>query len=100
MGDDKAALRSVSPVHNAEKIKARVLLIHGDSDRRVPIEHAEALRDAMTAKGNPPEWLVESDEGHGFLSRWIARAPTVRTARRGALFGGRAATHRCARVAD
>jgi len=66
VGDDKAALRSVSPVHNAEKIKARVLLIHGDTDRRVPIEHAEALRDAMTAKGNPPEWLVESDEGHGF----------------------------------
>lgn len=66
VGDDKAALKSMSPVHNAEKIKARVLLIHGDSDRRVPIDHAEALRDALTAKGNPPEWLVESDEGHGF----------------------------------
>jgi len=66
VGDDPAALKKGSPVANAEKIKAKVLLIHGDGDRRAPIDHAEALRDAMTAKGNPPEWLVESDEGHGF----------------------------------
>jgi len=68
VGDNPSALRSASPVYNAEKIKARVLLIHGEEDRRVPIEHAEALRDALTAKGNPPDWLVEAHEGHGFYA--------------------------------
>jgi len=31
-----------------------------------PIEHAERLRDALTAAGAPPQWLVEPHEGHGF----------------------------------
>jgi dipeptidyl aminopeptidase/acylaminoacyl peptidase len=25
------------------------------------------MRDALAASGKPPEWLVESKEGHGFF---------------------------------
>ncbi len=66
VGEDETALRRASPVYSAEKIRARVLLVHGRKDRRAPIEHAEKLRKALERTGNAPEWLVEPKEGHGF----------------------------------
>jgi dipeptidyl aminopeptidase/acylaminoacyl peptidase len=66
VGDEPEALRRASPVYNAGRIKARVMLIHGKEDHRAPIGQAEALRDALAAVGNPAEWLVEPHEGHGF----------------------------------
>ena len=36
------------------------------NDRRVPIKHAEAMRDALRANGKRVEWLVYDGEGHGF----------------------------------
>ena len=66
VGEDEIALQKASPAGHADQIAARVLLIHGKRDERAPIEHAEALRDALTARGRPPEWLVEPKEGHGF----------------------------------
>jgi dipeptidyl aminopeptidase/acylaminoacyl peptidase len=69
LGDDEAALRSASPAYNADKVKAKVLLVHGGQDKRVPIEHAEKMRAALEKAGNPPEWLVEPKEGHGFYDQ-------------------------------
>lgn len=69
IGDDEAALRAASPAFHADEIKARVLLIHGRADRRVPIEQAERLREALEKSGNPPEWLVEPLEGARVLRR-------------------------------
>jgi dipeptidyl aminopeptidase/acylaminoacyl peptidase len=66
VGEDEAALRAASPVHNAAKIKAKVLLVHGEQDPRAPIVHAERLRKALEQAGNAPEWLVEPHEAHGF----------------------------------
>jgi dienelactone hydrolase len=66
LGEDQAALKATSPVFHADKIKVPVLLIHGGRDQRVPIVHAEKLRDALTALGRPPAWLEEPLEGHGF----------------------------------
>ncbi len=66
VGDDAAALKRGSPVHNADKLRARVLLIHGMKDERVPIEHAERLKQALEERGRAPEWLEEPKEGHGF----------------------------------
>jgi len=66
LGTDETALKAQSPVYNAGKIKAKVLLIHGKQDRRAPIEHAERMKDALETAGSKPEWLVESKEGHGF----------------------------------
>jgi acylaminoacyl-peptidase len=66
LGEDSNALKSASPVYNADKIRARVFLIHGKDDQRAPIKHAERLRDALTKVGRPPEWLVQSKEAHGF----------------------------------
>jgi dienelactone hydrolase len=66
VGQDLATLKAGSPVYNAEKIKARVLLVHGQQDERAPIDHAERLRKSLTRAGKSVEWLVESKEGHGF----------------------------------
>ena len=66
LGSDMAELAKWSPVNHANKIKAPVFLVHGAQDQRVPIEHAEAMREALTKAGNPPEWLVFNYEGHGF----------------------------------
>ncbi|RAK01845.1 alpha/beta hydrolase family protein [Aliidiomarina maris] len=59
---------SQSPVHNVDKLKAPVFIIHGEEDIRVPITHAYRLRDALQAKNHPVEWMVKEHEGHGFFN--------------------------------
>lgn len=68
LGEDPAELKANSPSQLADKIRAKVFLIHGGRDERVPIKHAELMRDALKAAGNPPEWYVESAEAHGFIT--------------------------------
>ncbi|MDO9075624.1 MAG: prolyl oligopeptidase family serine peptidase [Rubrivivax sp.] len=63
---DAAMLAANSPLAQAARIKAPVLLAYGGRDRRVPIVHGERMRDALTKAGNPPEWVVYDDEYHGF----------------------------------
>jgi dipeptidyl aminopeptidase/acylaminoacyl peptidase len=63
---DRAQLKAASPAQNADKIKAAVMIAHGGEDRRVPIVHAERMRSALEREGKSVEWLVKSDEGHGF----------------------------------
>ncbi len=64
---DEAWLLAHSPVHLVGRIKAPVLLIHGGEDKRTPPAHAESMRRALIGAGNPPEWVYESIEGHGFF---------------------------------
>ncbi|QFU25467.1 S9 family peptidase [Shewanella eurypsychrophilus] len=66
LGSDKAEQRAQSPVNHVSKLKAPVLIIHGEDDERAPIEHAEALKKALDKAGHPYEWLVKDKEGHGF----------------------------------
>ena len=63
---DKAQLRSTSPAQNADKIKMPVFMAYGGEDRRVPIIHGERMRDALEKLGKPYEWMVKSNEGHGY----------------------------------
>lgn len=66
LGTNKAELIAQSPVHNIDKLKAPVLIIHGEEDNRAHFEHALALRDALDEHKHPYEWLVKDKEGHGF----------------------------------
>jgi len=68
LSDDKAWLAERSPTKRAAQIKVPVLLIHGGKDERTPPAHAEAMKRALTAAGNPPEWLYVESEGHGFYN--------------------------------
>lgn len=68
LGNDEADLIEQSPVNHAGKIKAAVMLIHGDEDIRVPSIHAKKMRKALKKSGNPAEWLYLGDVGHGARS--------------------------------
>jgi dipeptidyl aminopeptidase/acylaminoacyl peptidase len=57
-----------SPVHDTDKMSAAVLLIHGDSDTRVPTEQSLKMRDALQKTGRRVDLLLISGAGHGFSS--------------------------------
>lgn len=68
LGDDPQVLKAMSPTHNVEKLKAKLLLVHGGDDERAPIEQFEALEEALKKHNYPFQQLVMDDEGHGFYN--------------------------------
>jgi acylaminoacyl-peptidase len=60
--------RRASPITYIDDLKADVMIIHGVIDQRVPVAHAEVLRDALDERGVSYEWLVKRKEGHGFVN--------------------------------
>ncbi|CAN5133706.1 S9 family peptidase [soil metagenome] len=75
---DLAMLTANSPLAQAARIKAPLLLAFGESDRRVPLAHGKRLREAMAAAGSTPEWVTYENEGHS----WRLVATQVDWARR------------------
>lgn len=63
---EAAMIAKYSPVKQAARIKAPLLLAFGEDDRRVPLEHGRRLREALQAAGNDPVWVTYPGEGHGF----------------------------------
>ena len=63
---DGAMLAANSPVKQAARIKAPVLLAFGDDDERVPLAHGKRMRAALRDAGNDPVWVSYAHEGHGF----------------------------------
>ncbi|MEO8062378.1 MAG: S9 family peptidase [Pseudomonadota bacterium] len=68
VGTDEQEMRQRSPVYNADKIKAKVMLIHGREDERAPFEHAKRMRAALQKAGNEPVWISEMGEEHGIFN--------------------------------
>lgn len=66
IGSDAKALKAASPLYHLDKLKAAVFIIHGGQDKRVPVEHAQMLKAGLDKKGQAHEWMLLSDEGHGF----------------------------------
>ncbi|MBC8484719.1 MAG: S9 family peptidase, partial [Bacteroidetes bacterium] len=65
---DFGFLESISPINKVDRIKAPLLLIHGENDPRVPVNEAEQIYEAIKSKGGVVEFLKFEDEGHS-LSR-------------------------------
>jgi len=65
LATNKQKFDSVSPLKSAARIKAPVLLAHGEFDTRVPISHGQKMRDALRANGKSVEWLTFANGGHG-----------------------------------
>jgi dipeptidyl aminopeptidase/acylaminoacyl peptidase len=66
---NKQQFDQVSPLKQAGRIVAPVLLMHGEDDRRVPLVHGETMRDALRQSGKQVEWMSFAREGHGISSR-------------------------------
>jgi protease II len=66
---DRDFLRSISPLHQADRIRAPLLVVHGANDPRVPVYEAEQIVDALRRREVPVEFLRFDDEGHGLVRR-------------------------------
>jgi len=62
---DKLKLAEVSPLKNAQRIQAPLLIAHGDADKRVPISHSRKMMRELDKYGKTYEWVQLEDEGHG-----------------------------------
>jgi dipeptidyl aminopeptidase/acylaminoacyl peptidase len=71
LGRDLARLRAQSPVHNADRIAAPVLLIHGTADWRADFQHAQRMKQALDKADRPYEWLALKGEGHGIYDERV-----------------------------
>ena len=60
-------LRASSPLYQVARIRAPVLLAHGDRDTVIPYEHSRLMADAMTAAGKPVQLVTFPAEGHDLL---------------------------------
>ncbi len=67
IGSDDAALGANSPLENVDKIRAPVLLGHGENDWRIHVKHAREFADALRDAGKPVEYLEFEHEVHGFV---------------------------------
>lgn len=59
--------RLASPITYVDRIKTPLFLVHGEEDRRVPVEHARALMKALKDAGIDAEYMEKRNEGHGFF---------------------------------
>jgi dipeptidyl aminopeptidase/acylaminoacyl peptidase len=62
---DEEFLTEISPLTNAEQIRAPLLLVHGENDPRVPVDEARQIARSIKARGGTVETLIYPDEGHG-----------------------------------
>lgn len=63
---DEEFLKSRSPLYKVDNIKIPILIAHGANDVRVTQPESEQIVEAMKRKGLEYEYLLFSDEGHGF----------------------------------
>jgi dipeptidyl aminopeptidase/acylaminoacyl peptidase len=63
--EHRAFLRKISPIHQADRIRCPMMVIHGANDPRVPIGEAEQIVAALKKRKVPIEYLRYEDEGHG-----------------------------------
>lgn len=68
LGNEDSVLAQRSPINQIDRIKAKVMLIVGGQDKRVPPVQGENLRNAMLKRGKDVEWLYQPTEGHGFYN--------------------------------
>ncbi len=72
MGDpatDSARLHRISPLFNAERITAPLMVLQGANDPRVLKVESDEIVAAVKKKGVPVEYIVFDDEGHGFVKK-------------------------------
>ena len=65
----RAVLDQISPLANAGKIRAPLLVVHGKNDPRVPVGEAKQIVQKVRANGTPVWYLEADNEGHGFARK-------------------------------
>ena len=65
MGTKADSLRAMSPIHNLDKVKVPLLIIHGKADRRTPLAGAKKYVKALEKTNIDFKHYFYSNEGHG-----------------------------------
>ena len=63
---DEAVYTERSPITHVDSIDVPLLVLQGTEDKVVPPSQAEAIVDALTARGVPVTYHLFEGEGHGF----------------------------------
>ncbi|MDQ4118237.1 MAG: prolyl oligopeptidase family serine peptidase, partial [Actinomycetota bacterium] len=66
---DAALLRSLSPIHRADRITVPLLVVHGAHDTNVPVGEARRIVAARDGTDVPAELVILDDEGHEIHDR-------------------------------
>lgn len=61
-----ATYHARSPIHHIEQLNCPVIFLQGLQDKVVPPAQAEAMVNALTAKGIYTEYVTFAEEAHGF----------------------------------
>ncbi len=64
-GSEEGVIRERSPVYHVDKLKAALLIVHGEEDVRVPIDNAYLLEEKLKEAGKEYDTFYRED-GHGF----------------------------------
>ncbi|MCP8898031.1 alpha/beta hydrolase family protein [Gilvimarinus xylanilyticus] len=70
-------LKAISPLQAVDKIKAPILLIHGEDDTVVPIAQSKDMEDALEDKDKPVTF-IELDEDSHYLHSNKTRQQTLK----------------------
>jgi dipeptidyl aminopeptidase/acylaminoacyl peptidase len=69
---DREHLIGISPAYRAQDMEVPILLIHGDRDVRVDVEHAYRMKAMLEAYGRAPQWMLIQEAVHDLTRRqWI-----------------------------
>ena len=71
-------LARMSPLRHVERMRAPLLVVHGELDTNVPLGEATQLVAALRALGRPVEYLELAGEGHEYR-RSSSRLTLLRT---------------------
>ncbi|MEO1553096.1 MAG: prolyl oligopeptidase family serine peptidase, partial [Pseudomonadota bacterium] len=67
----RAKLRAISPANHADRVKAPVLLLHGNDDTVVPFAQSTKMRNALRRADKQVELIKLKGEDH-----WLSVAET------------------------
>ena len=74
---DRERLEAQSPLFSADQIQAPLMVIQGANDPRVKQAESDQIVVALRDLGQPVEYLVAPDEGHGFRKEINSLAMTA-----------------------
>jgi dipeptidyl aminopeptidase/acylaminoacyl peptidase len=66
---DAELLRDLSPITRIDRLRAPLMIVHGENDSNVPVIEAEQVVAALAARGAEHKYLLFPDEGHELLHR-------------------------------
>lgn len=65
LGNEKDLSSEDSPVNRVDDIKANIMLIHGDNDKRVPVIHYDEMLKTLKKANKPAKEMLFDLSGHG-----------------------------------